>query len=370
MTTSARPLVRLTSPGEIAARSPPVRLRAGESLVVLSLRGPRARLGLTMRFDLPAPEGEHALAGEARGPARRDGAARTVAVLLTAAPGDRPRPGADRRVPGVVSTRGVRVDDVLLVVREVVVARLLRPRVLSGRGHPPAVAPRGRRPWGSWRRTRRSTAARSGLTGCARRLGGPACAARGARGARGARPGGAERVRARTATGRRAANDDVLERWRTAVARHACPPTELTDDEAAELAVSLEDVLVRDAVVGWALREPAGVLGRAAHPGAAHAPAVRRAGVHRAGVGGLHAGRGRAGQRRARPRAHQPPWLPAGPAAALGPGRPGAAGAGAGGPAVERWAAPGEPAQRCFRWFTRSASTKKLMRCSPSERKG
>jgi hypothetical protein len=70
-----------------------------------------------------------------------------------------------------------------------------------------------------------------------------------------------ERVRARTGAGRRPANEQALERWRSAVARHACPPAVLSDDEAAELAVSLEDVLVRDTVVAWALHEPAGVLG-------------------------------------------------------------------------------------------------------------
>ena len=68
-------------------------------------------------------------------------------------------------------------------------------------------------------------------------------------------------MRARTETGRRVANDAALACWRVAVARSAAPPVGLSDDETAELAVSLEDVLVRDAVVGWALHEPVAVLG-------------------------------------------------------------------------------------------------------------
>ena len=53
---SSRPVARLTSPGEIVATVP---LLCGyppaDSVVVLSLRGPRRRLGLTIRLDLPPP---------------------------------------------------------------------------------------------------------------------------------------------------------------------------------------------------------------------------------------------------------------------------------------------------------------------------
>jgi hypothetical protein len=51
---SNRPVLRLTSPGDIVASIPALcGFRPQESVVVLSLRGPRRRLGLTLRVDLP-----------------------------------------------------------------------------------------------------------------------------------------------------------------------------------------------------------------------------------------------------------------------------------------------------------------------------
>jgi hypothetical protein len=51
---SHRPVLRLTSPGDIVASVPALcGFRPQESAVVLSLRGPRRRLGLTIRVDLP-----------------------------------------------------------------------------------------------------------------------------------------------------------------------------------------------------------------------------------------------------------------------------------------------------------------------------
>jgi len=53
MPAATRPVARLTSPGEIVAVVPVLcGFPPQESLVVVSLRGPRKRVGLTMRFDL------------------------------------------------------------------------------------------------------------------------------------------------------------------------------------------------------------------------------------------------------------------------------------------------------------------------------
>jgi hypothetical protein len=90
---SSRPVVRLTSPGDIVAAVPSLcGFVPTESLVVLSLRGPRRRLGLTVRVDLPPPEppGDRppgpvlelldALAERLRG----DGATASALVVLSA----------------------------------------------------------------------------------------------------------------------------------------------------------------------------------------------------------------------------------------------------------------------------------------------
>lgn len=85
MTTSAaRPPARLSTPGEIAATIPLIcGFRPQDSVVVLSLRGRRRRLGLTVRLDLPPAR--H-LAGAAELLAERvagDGGAAAVVVVLT-----------------------------------------------------------------------------------------------------------------------------------------------------------------------------------------------------------------------------------------------------------------------------------------------
>ena len=55
-TSSSRPLARLSGPGDVAATVPLLcGFRPQDSVVVLSLRGPRRRLGLTVRLDLPPP---------------------------------------------------------------------------------------------------------------------------------------------------------------------------------------------------------------------------------------------------------------------------------------------------------------------------
>jgi hypothetical protein len=81
---SAPPVARFTSPAEIAAAIP---LLTGfvprESVVVVSLRAPRKRVGLTMRFDLPAEEYADVLADEVAGRLQHDGAIAALVVVYT-----------------------------------------------------------------------------------------------------------------------------------------------------------------------------------------------------------------------------------------------------------------------------------------------
>jgi hypothetical protein len=109
------PVVRLTSPGEIVAAIPHLcGFSPTESLVVVSLRGDRRRIGLTMRFDLP--DGlDDAAAEEVASRLAHDGASSAVFVVYTDAPGDRPRERLARAVIEAIELRGMTVMEGLLV---------------------------------------------------------------------------------------------------------------------------------------------------------------------------------------------------------------------------------------------------------------
>jgi Domain of unknown function (DUF4192) len=79
---SAKPHVRLRSPSDIVDAVPYlVGFQPADSLVVLSLRGERSRLGLTARVDLPAASSAKACAREFVGYLKRDHAARAIVVF-------------------------------------------------------------------------------------------------------------------------------------------------------------------------------------------------------------------------------------------------------------------------------------------------
>ncbi len=82
---STPPVARLSSPGEIVAALPHLcGFPPQESLVLLGLRGPRRRLGLTLRIDLPASwEDETALAASLVPRLGVDGATAACVVVLT-----------------------------------------------------------------------------------------------------------------------------------------------------------------------------------------------------------------------------------------------------------------------------------------------
>lgn len=117
MTSAARPVARLTSPGEIAAVVPALcGFVPRESLVVISLRGPRRRLGLTMRFDLDhVLDDVSAAAAEVAGRLELDGADRAVVVVLTEAPGALVRLEVVDALHVACEDAGLQVDEALLV---------------------------------------------------------------------------------------------------------------------------------------------------------------------------------------------------------------------------------------------------------------
>ena len=83
MTTDiAKARLRLSSPRDIVDAVPYlVGFQPQDSLVVLSLRGERSRIGLTARVDLPAPDDAVACARHLAGCLKRDHAARAIVVL-------------------------------------------------------------------------------------------------------------------------------------------------------------------------------------------------------------------------------------------------------------------------------------------------
>jgi hypothetical protein len=82
MTTDAQVRVKLRSPADIVDAVPYlVGFEPHESLVVLSLRGPRSRLGLTARIDLPGVKSATACARNFVDYLKRDSAARAIIVL-------------------------------------------------------------------------------------------------------------------------------------------------------------------------------------------------------------------------------------------------------------------------------------------------
>jgi hypothetical protein len=115
-TSKTPPVARFRMPGEIAAVLPMlVGFVPTESVVVVSLRRPRKRVGLSMRIDLPAPEHEQLLAEQFSARLRQDRAMGVVVAVYTDEPDDegiRPRAGL---VAAIEAAAGVPVTEALLV---------------------------------------------------------------------------------------------------------------------------------------------------------------------------------------------------------------------------------------------------------------
>lgn len=111
--TSPAPVARLTTPAEFVAMVPMLTgFVPRESVVVVSLRPPRKRIGLTMRFDLPPPELIHVLADEVADRLAEDGAVCALLVVYTEADGTLP---GQELVDLVEAACGIPLEDALLV---------------------------------------------------------------------------------------------------------------------------------------------------------------------------------------------------------------------------------------------------------------
>lgn len=256
------PVARLTQPAEIVAAIP---IYLGyvptESVVVACLHEPRGRMGLTMRFDLPAQEHQVLLAREISRRVRHQRATRVLIGIYTHEPddGQRARRGLfdvlQDQLAGLVITeavlvRGGRFWSYLCDAR----------RCCPEEGTPVAAGERAS--------AVRLIAAETAFSGRAvlqdrdaleASLSGPTfLEAR------------AAMQRCESATVRLAATVEELgleparsvsrEAWARAVRDFSEPPGALDEDEAAALAISLVDVWVRDELAGSAPSEASSVL--------------------------------------------------------------------------------------------------------------
>lgn len=252
-------VVRLRSPGEIAAVVPAMcGFVPSQSLVVMSLRGRRWRVGLTQRVDLPPPGAEQVLAGQVAARVRADQASAAAVTVWTddePAAGVLPRTSLAAAVGRALRRKGVDVPVCLLVGRgrwwsydcadaccppegtpldeAVSVADAVRVRgALQGR----AVLP-SRDALVASLAPPEPAALLGRLTACA-----------------------AARRRRVGAEGRAAVGREALQHWQRALARAPAQDAAGGPEGAAQLVVSLADCLVRDAVLSCALDDDAALL--------------------------------------------------------------------------------------------------------------
>lgn len=232
-----RPVARLTTPAQMVA-SLPVWLGfvPTESLVVMCCHEPRGRIGLTMRVDLPPVEQERAFVEEILQRIRHEQATRVVLAVYTDEPD---RSVRARSAMAAALRRGL--DD--LVVTELLLIR--QGRFWSylcdqQRCCPPEGTPVDAAADDSPLLLLKAEQALEGRTllpdreALEKSLAGPTWLA------------------ARSARGRcdavllRPPDEDPRLVWQEVIKRWAAPPAELSDSEAAALAVSLRDRLLRD----------------------------------------------------------------------------------------------------------------------------
>jgi Domain of unknown function (DUF4192) len=162
MSAATRPVVvKFSSPADIVGAIPSLLgFHPAESVVVMCLRGPRKRTGLTMRIDLVDPRYDQGFAADTARRVVADKANAAIVVCYTEAPDEEdrlPRAGLVDELVGQLLRRGLSVAEALLVragrwfsytcsqqccppqgtpipaVAEGVVAQLEAERVLSGR---------------------------------------------------------------------------------------------------------------------------------------------------------------------------------------------------------------------------------------------
>lgn len=112
--TTPRP--RLSGPGELAAALPLLcGFRPRESLVVVTVRGPNNRVALTARYDLPALADEDLLALDVAARLDATGAQRAFAAVVSEHGPGLPRRPMVSALRAAVDRRGLELVDVLLV---------------------------------------------------------------------------------------------------------------------------------------------------------------------------------------------------------------------------------------------------------------
>jgi hypothetical protein len=246
-------VARLTTPAQMVASLP---LWLGyvptESLVVACCHEPRGRIGLTLRFDLPPWDLEQELVEEVVQRVAHQEATRVLVAVYTDESDDAER----ARQPFVDELRAQLLDEIPdLTITEVVLVRGGRfwsylcddlsccpsegtPVSAAGEDAPVKLL--------EAEQVLRGQVVQPDRDALARSLAGPellaAAAAR-------QRCEAATEMHADTGlSGRVAWRERWLLRWSEAVARFAAPPAALEPQEAALLATSLQDVLLRDAL--------------------------------------------------------------------------------------------------------------------------
>lgn len=260
--TADPPVARLRTPAELAAALPQLcGFVPEESLVLVSLRGPRSRVGLTMRVDLPRPEAERALATQVAARLRADGARRAVVAVVTDAPDDPdglPRQRLVTAVERAARRAGVGVTERLLVRgRRWWSYGCADPDCCPPDGTPLDVAPTPALDLVAAQRALTGRAVLPSRDDLVASLAAPRDAALAARLA----AADAARRRRTAQEGRVAVGRDALRLWRRALDRALEPGGAVLGAEAAaHLAVCLRDVLVRDTVLTWALDDDEALL--------------------------------------------------------------------------------------------------------------
>lgn len=276
--------VRLTSPADLTAVVPHLLgFTPTQSLVVMSLRRPRGRLGLTMRFDLPGPELHGRLAQEVVARLIHDKAVWAAALIYTdQSPTTAGLPRRD--LAELIETRwqdsGITTRDVLVVAanrwwsyrcdlprccpREgtpVVVTPasdvVAAESVLSGRAVLPSRVELVRSlepvlPPGTPGSTRMVTASGTPLETAPGAAPGTAAGRTPHPVAEPAEAFAAAEQQQRedlAARGSAAVRQDALALWREVLDRYGSPPASVDQRQAAQLVVGLDDVGVRDEVL-------------------------------------------------------------------------------------------------------------------------
>ena len=238
---SAPAVARLSSPGEIVAVLPSLcGFRPDESLVLLSLRGARKRLGLTVRVDLPSEPDDVAVAELCLDRMAADGADAVVVVVFSQRG---PRPGLVAAVSTACATRCLDVLEALHVDGEVWTSYTCTGACCPPTGSPVPVAP----PVLDLVRAEQAASGRSLLTSreeLVRSVAPPTLLAAARAGQRLDEAQRAER-RCRRERGAAAARSRTLEQAERLLDRVA-EGGAVTPEEAAALTVGLADVAARD----------------------------------------------------------------------------------------------------------------------------